>query len=189
MTKIQVFLLGVILTLTAVWPIVATAYYVPLVISLGRYSLFVFPLTAGILSVVIVRLFRSATMTLDIIIERINLEPLKNRLSELLKKGKFVRLLARVPLCLVGKMKTERLKNILAKLFKKGRLIALIGSAFLFCPFVIPIVAKTCIKNEKSLYLATAALNVAMTFILNCFYVAGWEVIKAIFKFKLSCYA
>lgn len=160
-----------------------------MVISFGWYSLLIFPLIAGILSVMIIRLFKSATMTLDIIIERINLESLKKWLAELSKKGRIIRWMVCAPLRLVEKMDTERLKNILIKLFKKGRWFALIGSAFLFCPLIVPIVAKACIKNEKNLYLAAIVLNVAATFIWSCAYVAGWEIIKAIFKLKLSLWA
>ncbi len=181
MTKLQVFLLGVILTLTVFWSGLALAYYAPLVVSLRWYSLLVFPPIAGILSVMIIRLFKGAEMTLDIIIEKINLESLKNWLTELLKKGKIIRFTARAFLYLVKKINTERLKNTLIKLFKKGRIVALVGSAFLFCPFLIPIVAKTCIKNEKNLYFATVILNGAMTLFWDCIYVAGWEMAKTIF--------
>lgn len=186
MKKIQVFLLGVILTLTALWPFLATFYYAPMVISFGPYSLLIFPLAAALISIIILRLFSGAEMTLDTIIQKMDLEPLKQWLKKISGKGKVYRFLAYAPLRVVERINTERLKNFLAKLFKKGRWFALLGSAFLFCPFIIPVVAKSCLKNEKNVYLATIVLNVAMTFIWNCLYVAGWEVIKEIFKTKLS---
>ena len=92
MKKHQIFLSGVITTITALWPFI-TASYIALVISLSWFSLLIFPLFYAIIAIVLTYIYRDADITFDKFIEkRIKSDIWSKRFLKVFKKSKFIAL-------------------------------------------------------------------------------------------------
>lgn len=93
MKKLQTFLLGVITTFTALWPILS-ASYIALVLSLGWLSLLIFPLLYVLTTLALIYLYKDVEMTIDDFIEKkIANQQLKIFFLGFFKKSKYVALI------------------------------------------------------------------------------------------------
>lgn len=93
MKNYQIFLSGVIATITALWWPWISGAYISLVVALGAKSFFIFPVLFGILAWLVVFAYRGAKITLDVFIQKkIKNRRYKNFLLRSFKKSKLLAL-------------------------------------------------------------------------------------------------
>lgn len=125
MKKFQVFLSGILATLTAIWPFISTPY-LALVIALGWTSLLIFPFFYGLVAWLLVSLYKGVDMSIDKYIEeKIKGRRLKGFLISLFKKSRLI------ALCAAAFWLCPLIAPVLAKLCIKNDRNALIAAVSL----------------------------------------------------------
>ena len=90
MKKPQTFISGIIVTITALWPILS-ASYVALVLFLGWISIIIFPLLYAVITIGLICVFKKADLTFEGFIEKkITNEKFKNFFLVFFKKSKYI---------------------------------------------------------------------------------------------------